>query len=191
MPEPLIRGHVIQHTVRYFRSECDPDLALRIEAALPLELKAQLRELVPASWYPRRFEVEILDTIARIYDDELAVRNHLIRCGASMAVGNNDFMKLLTRVLTPELFLKKLPSFWSRDHQDDAGYQLDQFDQSARSASLRLCGVRGYTHSALLWHGWIQEIFREIGAAGCEVRQQGWTWSDPAPDEIKYEVKWS
>ena len=191
MPEPMIRGHVIHHTVRFFRDECEPDLALQIEAALPLELKATLRELSPAAWYPRRFQAEVLHAIAQGHGDEESTRAYLLRCGAGMAVGSNDFMKLLMRVLTPELFLKKLPSFWARDHQDSAGYQLDKLDASAHSASLRLCGVRGYTHSALLWHGWIQQIFREIGAAGIEVRQQGWTWSDPAPDEIKYEVKWS
>jgi hypothetical protein len=191
MPEPMIRGHVIQQTVQFFRSQCDPDVALRIDAALPLELKAELRELVPGSWYPRRHEVEILQAIAYVHGDEESTRRNLLRCGASMAVGSNEFMKLLMRVLTPELFMKKLASFWKRDHQDSGGYRLDRFDAEARSASLSLSGVGGYTHSALIWHGWIEQIFREICGARCEVRQQGWTWANPAPDEIKYEVGWT
>jgi hypothetical protein len=191
MPEPMIRGHVIQQTVRFFRGECEPELALRIDAALPLQLKAELRELVPGEWYPRRHEVEILQAIAYVHGDEDSARRSLLRCGASMAVGNNEFMKLLTRVLTPELFMKKLTSFWNRDHKDSGGYRLDRVDLDARSASLSLSGVAGYAHSGLIWHGWIEQIFREICGAGCEVRQQGWTWSNPSPDEIKYEVGWT
>jgi hypothetical protein len=191
MPEPMIRGHVIQQTVKFFRSECDPDLALRIDAALPLELKTQLRELVPGAWYPRRHEVEILQAVAHVHGDEESARRTLLRCGASLAVGNNEFMKLLMRVLTPELFVRKLASFWNRDHQHSGSYRLDRVDVDARSASLSLSGVSGYTHSALLWHGFIEQIFREICSAGCEVRQQGWTWSNPAPDVIAYEVAWT
>jgi hypothetical protein len=190
MPEPMIRGHVIQHTIKFFRNECEQDLGLRIEAALPLDLRTQLRDIAPAAWYPRRYEVELLQAIAHVHGNEASARNDLLRCGASMAVGNNDFMKLLMRVLTPELFVKKLPSFWTRDHQDSAGYLVDQVDVSGQRATLRLCGVGGYAHSAVLWHGWMQQVFREMGA-NCEVRQQGWSWSQPAPDEIKYEVKWS
>jgi hypothetical protein len=191
MPEPMIRGHVIQHTVTYFRTQCDPDTALRIDAALPFELKAQLRELVPASWYPRRCEAELLQAIAHVHGDEESTRRILRRCGAAMAVGDNEFMKLLMRVLTPELFLKKLPAFWSRDHQDSAGYHLDRLDAEARRASFRLSGIAGYTHSALIWEGWIEEIFREICGASSEVRQAGWTWSAPAPAEVSFEVTWS
>jgi hypothetical protein len=191
MPEPMIRGYIIQHTTRFYRSECDPDTALRIDAALPLELKAELREIMPATWYPRRFQVELLQAIAHAHGDEESSRRKMLQCGAGMAVGENEFMKLLTRVLTPELFLKKLGSFWARDHQDSGGYRVDRVDAGVHSASVRLSGVSGYAHSALIWQGWIQQIFREISAAGSDVQQQGWTWANPAPDVIVYEVNWS
>ncbi|HKU36695.1 MAG TPA: hypothetical protein VJR89_01075 [Polyangiales bacterium] len=191
MPEPMIRGHIIQQTVRYFRNECDQDTALRIDATLPLELKALLRELVPAHWYPRRHEAELLAAIAHVVGNEEAVRRMLLRCGASMAVGENEFMKLLMRVLTPELFLKKLGAFWTRDHQDSGGYRVERLDLEGRNASLRLTGIAGYTHSALLWQGWIHEIFRQISTVGSDVQQSGWTWSEPAPEAVSFEVKWS
>jgi hypothetical protein len=191
MPEPMIRGHVIEHTAKFFRVECEPALALRIDSALPLELRVALREISSAGWYPRRYEVALLQAVAEAHGDEAGTRRDLLRCGASMAVGGNEFMKLLMKVLTPELFLKKAPRFWTRDHQDDAGYQLDRIDPVGRTASLRLRGVSGYTHSGLVWLGWIQGVFAEMCQAGWEINQQGWTWSNPAPDEIVYEVKWS
>ena len=191
MVEPMIRGHVIQHTAKFFRSEVDPDFALSVDAALSLELKTTLREIAPASWYPRELQVEMLRAVASAHGDEAATRRDLLLCGAGMAVGGNEFMKLLTKVLTPELFLKKASRFWVRDHQDSGGYHLERLDSDRHSASLRLRGVAGYAHSGLLWLGWMQAMFEEMGQGGAEIDQKGWTWSNPAPDEVVYEVKWS
>ena len=189
MLEPMIRGHVIEHTAKFFRSVVEPDFALRVDAALSLELKTTLREVGLAGWYPRQYQVELLRAVAEAHGDEDATRSDLMRCGAAMAVGDNEFMKLLMKVLTPELFLRKVSRFWQRDHQDSGGDHLERLD--ADSACLRLRGVAGYAHSGLLWLGWMQEIFDEMGQAGAQIVQQGWTWSNPAPDEVVYEVKWS
>jgi hypothetical protein len=191
MLEPMIRGHIIAHTARFFRSECEPDFALSGDATLSLELKTALREISPAAWYPRQYQVELLRAVAEVHGDEAATRLDLQRCGAAMAVGDNEFMKLLMKVLTPELFLKKAPRLWLRDHQDSGGYQLERFDSDGRSACLRLRGVAGYAHSGVLWLGWLREIFGEMGQTGAQIAQQGWSWSNPAPDEVVYEVKWS
>src|SRR5262245_43844996 len=106
MLEPMIRGHVIEHTAKFFRSEVEPDFALRVDSGLSLELKTALREIGPAAWYPRQYQVELLRAVAEAHADEAATRRDLLRCGAGMAVGDNEFMKLLLKVLTPELFLK-------------------------------------------------------------------------------------
>ena len=39
--------------------------------------------------------------------------------------------------------------------------------------------------------GTVSGIDYVIGSAGSEVRQAGWTWSSPAPDEVSFEVTWS
>lgn len=191
MVEPMIRGHVIQHTAKFFRNEVEPELALRIDAALSLELKTLLREIEPASWYSRQLQVDILRAVAAVHGDEAATRSDLLRCGGAMAVGGNEFMRLLMKVLTPELFLKKASRFWVRDHQDSGSYHLERLDNEGHNACLRLRGVAGYAHSGLLWLGWMRAIFDEMGQPGAEIVQQGWTWSNPAPDEVVYEVKWS
>jgi hypothetical protein len=190
MLEPMIRGYVIQKTERFFRTECDSSLAQRIDSALPLELKTRLPELSPAGWYPRHYQVALLSAAADAHGSEQLLRRDLMRCGASLAVGDNEFMKLLLKVLTPELFLKKVARLWVRDHKDSANYQLERLDPEARSASLHLRGVAGYTHSALVWQGYLQRIFGAI-CTHCSVDQQGWSLANPAPDEIVYEVKWS
>jgi hypothetical protein len=191
MHEPMIRGHVIQHTARFFRTECDPAVALRIDASLPLEQREAMNGLSDPAWYPRRYETALLAGVARAFEEEEATRTQLIRCGSSLAVGDNEFMKLLVRVLTPELFMRKLERFWVRDHRDGAGYVVEQCDLERRSASLRLRGVAGYTHGGLIWLGWMRGILNEICPSGFSVEQRGWTWSTPDPDEIVYEVKWS
>jgi hypothetical protein len=191
MLEPMIRGHVIRHTVRFFRVQCDPLLALRIDAELPLELRTTLEDIEPAGWYPRQYEIELLQAVARAHGGEEAAREDLLRCGAGMAVGDNEFTKLLMKVLTPELFLKKAERFWSRDHQDAAGYRLERCDIEQRRASLRLHGVAGYTHCGLIWMGWLRGVLGEICQSGFEVEQRGWSWANPAPNDVVYEVSWS
>jgi len=191
MPEPMIRGHVIRHTARFFRTECEPALALRIDAELPLDLRAALDAVQSPEWYPRYYESEILQAVARAHGDEVALRQDLLRCGAALAVGDNEFMKLLMRVLTPELLMKKAGRFWARDHRDAGGYHLERLDAEQRRASLRLAGVHGYSHCALIWQGWLRGILTEICRGGFDVEQQGWSWVHPAPSEIVYEVRWS
>jgi hypothetical protein len=191
MHEPMIRGHVIHHTARFFRLECDPAIALRIDASLPLEQREAMNDLSDPEWYPRRYETALLNGVSRAFEDEETARAQLIRCGTSLAIGHNEFMKLLVRVLTPELFVRKLERFWARDHRDAAGYVVENCDLERHSASLRLRGVAGYTHCGLIWLGWMRGILNEISPGGFSVEQHGWSWAHPDPDEIVYEVKWS
>ena len=191
MPEPMIRGHVIARTAEFLRSECDPALALRVNSSVSFDLTETLRELVPARWYPRDLQVELLSAIAHAHGDSAATERDLVRCGAQLALGNNDFMILLTKLLTPELFMRKAERLWTRDHQSCGRCELDALDVASRTARLCLRGVGGFAHEALVWQGFMKGILDAVIPSRFEITQRGWSWADPAPDEITYDVRWS
>jgi len=190
MEEPQIRGHVLDHTARFYRSVYEHASIARIEGELSIELKAALESVTPAAWYPRRFQVELLKAFATVRGNSDATYGDFLRCGSSLAQPNNDFVKLLMKLMTPELFLKKLPRFWARDHKASGGFEIEPLGAAERGAQIRLSGIKHYDHGAILWMGFIQNVLAQLGTAGLVVRQEGWSWSSPGPQDIAYEVRW-
>ena len=191
MTEPMIRGYVVSHTANYFRTQCDPDVALRVDRELSIELRAALGNMAPAAWVPRRYQSQLLQAVAKAHTNAELAREDLVRCGFGLGGIDNPFMTLLVKLLTPELLLRKTSLFWTRDHRESGQCELNALDPDRHSGRLRLRGVAGYDHASLVWLGWIKRMLTELGHTSCEVTQQGWTWSTPGPEEINYEIKWS
>jgi hypothetical protein len=95
------------------------------------------------------------------------------------------------QLMTPELFLKKLPRFWARDHKGSGAFELEPVMAGSRGARFVLRSVKHYDHGAILWMGFIQGMLVQLGASGLVVGQQGWSWENPGPQDVAYEVKWS
>jgi len=108
-----------------------------------------------------------------------------------LAEPNDEYSRLLMQVMTPEIFLKKLPRFWSRDHQESGAFELEPIASGVREARITLRGVKHYDHAAIVWLGFIQGVLVQLGAPGLSVAQRGWSWDSPGPQDVTYEVKWS
>jgi hypothetical protein len=188
--EPLVRGYLILDSAAYFRSRSE-ETPQRFDEELPLPLRMALDAINPTGFYPRRHHAELLAAIARGRHGDDALYVDLMQCGAQLAVPDNYFAKLLLKVLTPQLFVQKLPKLWSRDHRDGGRLELESIDPVAGSAKLRLVGVGGYTHGAIVWLGWIKRVLVELACPKADVRQAGWTWTNPEPSDVSYEVRWS
>lgn len=192
MEEPMIRGHVLEHAARFYRTSYDHSAAARVEGELSIELKAALESLTRAEWYPRRYLVEMLNAFAMVRGTSDATYTDFVRCGSSIADANSEFSKLLMRVMTPELFLKKLPRFWSRDHKGSGAFEIEPVGSGEhRVARVVLRSVKHYDHGAILWLGFIQGVFSQLGASKLSVTQEGWSWESPGPQDVAYEVRWS
>jgi hypothetical protein len=190
MSEPQIRGYIIAHTARFARAHLDETDSLRFDGELGVDLKTLLGEIVPFGWYPRRYEVELLRALADVRGRESAYGD-LMLCGSSMASINNQFMTLLMRVMTPELFVKKLGKFWERDHQGGGRIEFEATAGEAKQGHIKLSDVAGYDHSALLWLGWMKQVLDGLCAGKGEIAQSGWSWNSPGPSEVVYRVRWS
>jgi hypothetical protein len=185
----MIRGHVIAHTVRFARTHLDATASLRLQTQLSGELKGVLGEIVPAHWYPRRHQVELLRALGEVCGGADAAYVDLVLCGSSLAAVDNPFMSLLLRVMTPDLFVTKLPLFWQRDHQSSGVMTLKSLE--GNRGRLVVSDIAGYDHAAVLWLGWIKQVLSRLSAGGAEVDQAGWTSAHPGPHEVTYEMSWS
>jgi hypothetical protein len=183
---------VLEHASRFYRSSYDNSTASRVDGELSVELKSVLDSVSRAQWYPRRYLVEMLHAFAIVNGTTDATYADFLRCGSSLADANNEFAKLLMRVMTPELFLKKLPRFWSRDHKGSGAFELEPAAPGEqRFARITLRSVKHYDHAAILWLGFIQGVLAQLGATKLAVTQEGWSWDSPGPQDIAYEVRWS
>jgi hypothetical protein len=191
MTEPLIRGYVLDHTARFYRSTYDYSTAARIEGDLSLEVKSALETVSHADWYPRRYQVEMLNAFAAARGSSDVTYGDFMRCGAKLGEPNNDFAKLLIQLMTPELFLRKLPRFWTRDLKSSGAFEIEMPRTGARGAKVKLRNVKQYDHGAIFWMGFIQSTLAQLGASGLVVTQEGWSWSNPGPQDISYDVRWS
>jgi hypothetical protein len=191
MDEPQIRGHVLEHVMRFYRDSFDHSTAARIEGELSIDVKAALDSLSPAGWYPRSHLVEVLKAFAAVRGSGDSTYGDFVRCGIGLAEAKNDFTRLLMQVMTPDLFLKKLPRFWARDHKSSGAFDVQPFEAAEHGARVTLRGVRHYDHAAVFWLGFIQGVLIQLGAPGLVVRQVGWSWSSPGPQDVAYEVRWS
>jgi hypothetical protein len=191
MEEAMIRGHVLDHAARFCRTSYDQSTASRVEGELSLELKAALDSLSRSEWYPRRYLVEILNALAAVRGSNDGTYSDIVRCGRALADPSDEYTRLLMQVMTPELFLKKLPRFWERDHQGSGAFELEPIAAGEQSARFSLRSVKHYDHAAILWLGFIQGVLVQLGTSGLSVAQRGWSWESPGPQEVTYEVKWS
>jgi hypothetical protein len=194
MSEPTTRGHVIMHTATFLQQSGAARNSL-LEAETSLELRTELEAMTAATFYPRRLHTELLAMLATSRGTGGTGNDpgytSIVRCGAALLSPQNQFSVLLMKVLTPDLFIKKLPRFWQRDHGSSGRCHVEALDPAAHRARVRLIGVAGYQHIGIFWLGWLNGVLRELTGRAPDVGQTGWSRDDVAPNEIVYEVNWS
>ena len=157
--EVKVRGYIVAKSAAYLRQLVGEADARRVFEGLSPQLSAAVGQAKPADWMPAAYSSEILRNIAahaKGNDDK--ARDELIKCGRYIAdEATNTFLKLLMRVLTPALFAKKLPSFWSRD-STHGKYEVDV---TSDKITCRLKGMEVYEHIAR-----VSEAFRRLRLTG-------------------------
>jgi hypothetical protein len=194
MSQPMTRGHVIMHTATFLQQSASMK-APGVEAETSLELRTELEGMTAATFYPRRLHTELLSMLATARGTAGTGNDpgytNILRCGAALLSPENQFSVLLMKVLTPDLFIKKLPRFWQRDHGTSGRCDVQNLDSAAHRAHVRLTDVAGYQHIGIFWLGWLSGMLRELTGTAPDVRQTGWSRDATGPNEIVYEVNWS
>ncbi len=190
--EPMIRGYSVQQQLNFLETQYTPEISERLLSKIPEDIRLGLQDLKPAEWYPRRYSVAVLDAIVSHQDgDNDAAMEELQRCGTFIATeATNTFLKLLMKILTPKLFFKKLPEFWSRD-QKGGHISVDTSEASEGRISLVIEDVEGFHHIGIISLGWMFFAMKSMGKTEVKVEQTGWSLATPGPKEISYQVTWA
>jgi hypothetical protein len=187
-----VRGNVRAYWVaqggEFLRHHFEADVRAKIEHAFSSELNSALTGRSMSDWVARAHLVELLEATAKARGgfeaaSDLAAYGEFIQRRAS-----NRFGDLLTKILTPELLLRKLPLFWQRDFGLPGNCVVDACAVS--SARFQLEGVADFPHIGPVWLGWMRAALGSVQARSVDVKQSGWSVAKPSVARVEYEVSW-
>ena len=186
--EVKVRGYIVAKSAAYLRSLVGDAEGRRIFEGLSPAVQQAIGQAKPADWMPAAHSSEILRAIAALSkgnDDQ--ARDELIRCGRYIAnEATNTFLKLLMKVLTPNLFAKKLPSFWSRD--STAGrYEVDVTDEKI---VCHLKEMEAFDHIAPIGVGYVSFALEAMGKTIRKSALHGWSLATPNASDLWFELYW-
>jgi hypothetical protein len=189
MDDIKVRGYIISSTIGYLRERVGDAEARRVISGLSPELNAVAGDIKSATWYPVSMVSELnraLVTFCAGGDQERA-REVLAKCGNFMAKeATNTFLKLLMKMLTPNLFAKKLPDFWKRDC---TGGRL-VVDVAEERLTCRFFEVRGYDHIGAVAAGYVGFALEAMGKSIERTALHDWSLASPNVDGTWFEIFW-
>ena len=189
MSEPQVRGYILASAQNFLREQAGQEKTAQVVSGLSDDLQAILPALKPAGWYPiellGEFNRTIVATLAG--DDEEKAREVLLDCGRFMGrEASNTFLRLLMKMLTPNLLAKKIPEFWKRDHT--AGHvEIDITDSNLVG---RIFPPESYSHCGPVSAGWCGFNLQTMGKTIEQTKISNWSLSDPAKSGVTFELVW-
>jgi len=182
-----VKGHLILSTVRFVDQAFDASTGARIHAALPPDLREALLCIERGKWYPLDFTTQLSRSIYEAHDDPVAADLALRRCGYFIVDdASSTFLRLLLKILTPELFVSKYPEFWRRYH--------DFGDCRADASTIRqkrvLLRATSYDYAHIIGAGWVERAFHMFGMKNARVAHNGAPGQICVP-EILWDVQWT
>lgn len=161
----------------------------KIYAQLSDELKAKLKSIEPSEWYPVDDENALeraMATVAPNAEEAERMARELGRFIFTAALGT--FMRLVLRVLTPAMFLKKTRDIWPRMF-DFGSFEADASMMKDNRAEMVMRGVDGCDYFPPVSAGFIEAAVEAIGFKSVQVRYE------PAEGEpagtFRFFVEWS
>lgn len=191
MSEGTVRGYTLISCMDYIDT-FEPEQRERVYSSLPTSVPRERSAYNVVQWYPHGHLGAFYDGIASLArDDEKKALQLLVACGQFVALSaTNSFMKLVMRILTPSIFAKKAPDFWSRDHRiGEMSSDTSRLDDKRIVVTLR--GVKELMHAGPVAKGFCEFAMTSMGVKGLDVRLEGWSLANPSGDEVKFHISWS
>ena len=191
MATGFLRGYSISQTAVFIEKHFDAETSKRLKNDLPADVKVAIQSLKPADWYPREYEVALLRAIASVKNNDAGSYEDLIACGEFVASeATNTFLKILMKMLTPTMFVKKVPEFYDRDNKNNGRFEVDVSRAGEGRIDMVLIGADGFDHMPITSMGWVTFGLKAMGKRTVQCKQTGWGLATPSPHEVKYEVTW-
>lgn len=190
MSDLQVRGYTLMTTVAYLEDKLPESDSKRLLEGLSPGTRDVLRGIKPVGWYPVSTIAELNWAIVSSLgnNDEERAKAALIGCGRFMGrEATNTFLRLLMRMLTPGIFAKKMPDFWSRDC---TGGRLVA-EATDQRMLCRLFDVPGFDHVGAVAAGWAGFALEAMGKSIKSTTIHDWSLSKPNVDGVAWEFVWN
>jgi hypothetical protein len=190
MSDLQARGYLVKNIANFVKERVEPAEWARASRGLSPELRQLVEgDIKVAGWYPigqlNELSQVILEFIAR--GDEERARQAFQTCGEYCArEAVNTFLKLLLKMLTPGLLVKKLPDIFRRDFSD--GRLVPELN--GRTLTCRHYDLPGFNHCALYSSGFVIAAFAAMGKTIDSIVLRDWSLASPYVEGTCYDIVW-
>jgi hypothetical protein len=189
MSEQKARGYILAATAGFLQKSAGADKADKVIKGLSPELQEALQKMQVANWYPVSLCAELNRALVTHLsgNDETKARDMLIECGRHMGrEASNTFLRLLMRMLTPNLLVKKFPDLWRRDF---TGGRIE-VGATDRSLEAKIWDWPGHDHIGPISAGWIGFTLEAMGKSVEKTIVRKWSLAEPAQEGVAFEFLW-
>jgi hypothetical protein len=183
-----IRGYVFLSAAKYLEEVAGKGKWDQISERFSPQVKQALKETTTTNWCAIDAVAEVYRAIAALSEgNEAQARDALIDCGSqTMYEASNTFFRLIMKVLTPGLFMKKMPDFWKRDCSRGT-IQVEMHENMLRNT---LSGIGGFDHIAPIALGYVKFALEGMGKTIVKTELYDWSLKTPGPESFSFLVQW-
>lgn len=163
MSERQIKGANLAQIAAFIDQKFSHRDREKIHAQLSPELKSVLKAIDASAWYPVEYENAIEEAMATVAADRDEAERNARELGRHLfdqALGT--FMRLVLRVLTPAMFLKKTSDIWPRMFSFGS-FEADNSQLENGKAVMIMRGVEGCPWMPAVSAGFIEQAMKAMG----------------------------
>jgi len=188
--ERRIRGNHVIPLLRYIQSSYDQNTQQTIYESLSETTRGTLEDLDTDVWYPASVVADLHRGLFAAQPDPEKGYAAIRDSGAAVAeYGVNTFMRLLIKLMTPEMLAKKWPAIWSKSH--NFGKMQTALDQSTdRKLNLSLSEVDQYSYIGPCAVGFLSYSLKAMGRKDASVVERDLDYSRECAPAYNFEITW-
>jgi hypothetical protein len=185
-----VRGYMVLNAASFLKKQLGEREAKAVFDTFPADVRAAIDTAKPADWVPISAFSHITRAIAsRAKGDEAKAQDLLVTCGLYMAEeASNTFLKLLLRMITPGLFIKKIPDIWSRDCSRG---KLVPDELTSDRLVVRTMDMEGFDHVVCTAAGFVTFVLKTMGKSVQKTTIHGWSLNNPCQSGAAFEISWT
>jgi hypothetical protein len=189
------RAHCMRGIGNYVRS-LDPARARQIESKLSPETLRSMYETSPEVWFPISVWKEALDAIVAQHSDPAAARAAARSVGRFICEGTvNSFLRVLMRIMTPSLFMKKSGDMMGKDFRGFPGgepdYSYDLSKEREGLATMTIGNAKNHPYLGATGQGFVEFAFQYMGKKNVLIDEPTCPPNEYAPEVVHIRIRWS
>lgn len=152
-----------------FLEERFPEKAEEVKRKFSGRLHADLDRVGRFDFVPRAHLSEVTTAIADLEGDPDARFQLITELGGYIAHGaTNTFLRLLMRMMTPQLFASRADAIWKKDNR--GGYvEVDTSELASGKLGMTFKEMDGFAYYRAICVGWMDFAFQRMGAKNVRI----------------------